>query len=133
MLSFTLERMEQPKAVYAEKSFDDAFSPESMLTVDAIAGYNIELVGTVSKIVSLPDGLRDPTGMNVLIASMTVMVPECYKDQTEFLVSFTHVVITDGDPIVSTTSKTFQVVGYHIDSGNTCGLWPTMTVAPLSS
>ena len=47
------------------------------------------------------------------------LVPECYKDQTELVVQFTHVVIGDGDPMISSTSKTFQVAGYYIDSGNT--------------
>lgn len=67
MLSFTLERMEQPKAVYAVENLDDMYFPELMPTFDNIAGYRIELVGTVSKIVSLPEGMRDPTGMNVRI------------------------------------------------------------------
>lgn len=46
------------------------------------------------------------------------LVPEIYKDQTEFTLEFIHVQVTDGDAIKYTATKTLKVAGYYVDKGN---------------
>lgn len=80
MLTFTLSQIEEPVEQthwFSDNSSEEDFDfisgfVDTQQTTSAVTGYHVQLVGTVSQIVSLPDGLRDPTGMNVRI---TLTVP----------------------------------------------------------